>query len=192
MARVAKALNDTAAFLRLGWRRANELIDKYGPSAQLERFLGRVFTKPAPSERPTLSAYALTGALVGSAAVGVAALLGLIPAHGIAMIMAGATAFTLLNDHWSELHAQLPTAMLILGVVAPATLFTVNSKELWRVTQLPPEAGKVISWLWKVALDAIPGLSRFFTAMKPVKPLARLRGLWMRLQFRRRPANPAV
>ncbi|CAA2161119.1 hypothetical protein MBRA_06279 [Methylobacterium brachiatum] len=166
-------------------------MDKYGPSALMERGLGRISMPPAPSEKPTLLAYALVGALGVACILGAAGIAGVIPGHGLAMTIAGTTAFTLLNPHFAGLHSQVPEAVTILSFLAPATLFTVNSRELWKVTRLPPEAGRVIAWLLRVAYDGMVGLSRLFSALKPVKPLKRLRGLLVRLRLRRA-VNPAV
>lgn len=189
MGRVVKAQSDPASIRRHRWDEAYRLWTKYNPDAVIGKGLALFMDRPKPNK---LAAYALATALVGVCGVALASHVGLVGAHGAAMKATGIASVVLTNPFFGDLHDQLPKTMAVLGFAAPASLFSVNSRELWRVRKLPEAADKVISWLWRVAYNTFAGISRFFSAMKKLKPVKRIRGLIVRLRTRRRPASPAA
>lgn len=119
------------------------------------------------------------------AIIGAARIAGVIPASNFLMTLAGTTSFTLLQPYFGGLHAQVPEAVAILSVLAPATLFTVNVNDLWKAGKLPEGFVKAVLHVLNVLKNIGAGISQAYSAMKPLKPL---KAALLRLRFWRRRA----
>lgn len=185
LVKLPKSINDTAALLGLGCRRALVLWDKHGPTAQADRILRLISEPPARRDKPGVAAILLVAGLGGVAIIGAARIAGVIPASNFLMTLAGTTSFTLLQPYFGGLHAQVPEAVAILSVLAPATLFTVNVNDLWKAGKLPEGFVKAVLHVLNVLKNIGAGISQAYSAMKPLKPL---KAALLRLRFWRRRA----